>query len=461
MPSATHAHTHLPGATQSPASQLQAHATARPAEQAVLGTTAGSTASLTWSELRRRALDAGAGMTTGGVRPGDVVLILMTAGVRAVEVELAVRAVAAVPVFVPEQMGAHEVATLLDGVDVRLVVVDVPRRLGQLRLCDHDAPVLECDDESWGRLRAVGAHQLLEQPHLITLANAAVPAADTATVVGVSRDKSAPWLVRPAADGANDELRPGDVVLLVGAASDRLATVVRRALLVHGCTLAWIEDAEDLGATLAVVRPTHLFLDGSTSKALEQVLVDARINGDAWHATPVDVLDAAAAQAGEARLKGRTRKLAAAVTDLAPWFGGRLRQIVLDTRVDRTVLGLAAGLDLQIGRVAHHPARQAALTSSVERGTAVPGTGPVAAPVAAPPVSRPTPVQQSLAQRAAARLKAAQQADLPASQPAVQPAAAAAAVPAVGVPSRKDPAEGLPTRARGGRDSAFSLLTDD
>ena len=53
--------------------------------------------------------------------------------------------------------------------------------------------------------------------------------------------------------------------------------------------------------------------------------------------------------------RGRS-KLAAEVSALAPWWGDRLRVLVLDARVNRTISGLATTLGFRIGRIAHHPA---------------------------------------------------------------------------------------------------------
>ena len=95
------------------------------------------------------------------------------------------------------------------------------------------------------------------------------------------------------------------------------------------------------------------------------------------------MLDASSARAAEAKLNARTKKLAADVTALAPWWGGSLRQLVLDARVNRTVTGLAAALGFQIGRIAHHPAIKldlAAETRSVSAAAAFAASAPVAAP---------------------------------------------------------------------------------
>ena len=71
---------------------------------------------------------------------------------------------------------------------------------------------------------------------------------------------------------------------------------------------------------------------------------------------PRDVLDAMSAQVAEARLSSKSRKLAADVAGLAPWWGTRVRVLVLDTRVNRTISGLATTLGYRLGRIAHHPA---------------------------------------------------------------------------------------------------------
>ena len=85
-------------------------------------------------------------------------------------------------------------------------------------------------------------------------------------------------------------------------------------------------------------------------------MVAGRIDGEPWHETPQEVLEATSARVAEARLSSRTKKLAADVSALAPWWGERLRVLVLDARVNRTISGLATALGFRIGRIAHHPA---------------------------------------------------------------------------------------------------------
>ena len=68
------------------------------------------------------------------------------------------------------------------------------------------------------------------------------------------------------------------------------------------------------------------------------------------------------------------------MTALAPWWGGRLRVLVLDTRVNRTITGLATTLGFRIGRIAHHPAVRLDLNAE---HTVVPVPAPAAVEVAA------------------------------------------------------------------------------
>jgi hypothetical protein len=202
----------------------------------------------------------------------------------------------------------------------------------------------------------MGLDRRKRQSDVLSWADAARTDAPSGTVLGLPREKSLAWLFRPEASGALSDLRADDVVLLTGEATDRFTTVVRDAHLTTGCTLAWVETPAQLEAALAHVRPTHVFLDHVTARVLEDLLEAARIEGVAWHETPREVLEATSARVAEARLSSRTRKLAAEVEALAPWWGDRLRVLVLDARVNRTISGLAATLGFRIGRLAHHPA---------------------------------------------------------------------------------------------------------
>jgi hypothetical protein len=356
-------------------------------------------------------LDGAAGMMQAGVGVGQVVVIMVPAGIRLVELELATRAAGAVPLMLPDRLEPTKVGALLDGVDVRLVVADQQQRLAQLRhvRLSH-AELFECDDESWGRLRALGADHRTREPALVERADTSRAPATTRTVLGLPRDKSAAWLFRPDATGTVTELAADDVVLLVGSASDRFATIVRDAHQRSGSTLAWVETPDRLGPALQHVRPTHVLLDHACARVLEDLLVAARIDDVPWHETPQEVLDAAAAVAAEAKVGSRGRRLAAELSRLAPWWGDRMRVLVVDGRVSRTVTGLAAGLDIRIGRMSHIPA---------------------------------TPLQLAVRARRAPRRPA----------PAVPDAAAAPTA----LPETPETAVSLPRRASGGLDAAFSL----
>ncbi|MBC2932685.1 AMP-binding protein [Nocardioides sp. zg-1228] len=343
-------------AHESPLARLERHARNRALEVAVAELRDGAWTSLTWNELYRRAIDGAAGMIEAGVDPGQVVVIRVPTGIRQLEIELATRVAGAVPLLLPERLDPEGVRHLLDGVQVRLVVVDDERRLALLRRATLDgAQLFECDEPSWERLRAMGLERRKRQPDLLGWVAGARADSSSAPVLGLPRDKGLPWLFRPEASGALSDLTAADVVLLVGEATDRFTAVARDAHLTAGCTLAWVESAADLEGALAHVSPTHLLLDHVTARALEGLLEAASVDGSPWHATPREVLDAVSAQVAEARLGSRDRRLAAEASALAPWWGGRLRVLVMDARVNRTVSALARTSGFRIGRVAHHP----------------------------------------------------------------------------------------------------------
>lgn len=341
----------------SPLTRLERHARNRALEVAVAEQHGDAWVSLTWNELYRHVIDGAAGMIEAGVNPGQVVVIRVPTGIRQLELELATRLAGAVPLLLPEHMDPHEVGRLLDEIEVRLVIVDHESRLALLRRASLvDAQLFECDDRSWERLRAMGLERRKRQPDLLRWVDSARSAAPSSAVLGLPREKSQAWLFRPESSGTLGDLVADDVVLLTGEATDRFTTVVRDAHLTAGCLLVWVERPEQLEAALAAWSPTHVLLDHLTARVLEDLMVAGRIDGVSWHETPQEVLEATSARVAEAKLGARTRKLAADVSALAPWFGGRLRVLVLDTRVNRTISGLATTLGFRIGRIAHHPA---------------------------------------------------------------------------------------------------------
>jgi hypothetical protein len=99
-----------------------------------------------------------------------------------------------------------------------------------------------------------------------------------------------------------------------------------------------------------------VLLDRGAARMLEELLEAGLVDGAPWHETPREVLEATSARVAGARLTSRTKKLAADVTALEPWWGGRVRLLVLDTRVTRTISGLATAFGFRIGCIAHHPA---------------------------------------------------------------------------------------------------------
>ncbi len=341
----------------SPLKRLEHHARHRALDPAVVERRGQAWASLTWNELYRRVIDGAAGMIEAGVNPGQVVVIRVPTGIRQLELELATRIAGAVPLLLPEHMDPQEVGRLLDEIQVRLVIVDVESRLGLLRQAAlTKAQLFECDDRSWERLRGMGLERRKRQPDVLAWVDSVRGDTPSSAVLGLPREKALAWLFRPESSGTLADLTADDVVLLTGEATDRFTTVVRDAHLSAGFTLAWVETPDQLEAALAHVSPTHLLLDRGTAKVLEELLVAATIDGAPWHEAPQEVLEATSAQVAEARLGARTKKLAADVTTLAPWWGDRLRVLVLDTRVNRTISGLATVLGFRLGRIAHHPA---------------------------------------------------------------------------------------------------------
>jgi hypothetical protein len=342
---------------ESPLTRLSRHARARALEVAVAERSGESWVTWTWNELYRHVIDGAAGMIDAGVRPGQVVVIRVPTGIRQLELELATRVAGAVPLLLPEHMDAGEVGRLLDEIEVSLVIVDDESRLALLRRAGlRDALLFECDDRSWERLRGMGLERRKRQPDLLTWVDSVRADAPSSAVLGLPREKAHAWLFRPECSGALGELAADDVVLLTGEATDRWTTVARDAHLTAGCLLAWVEGPDQLEAALARFSPTHVLLDRGTARVLEQLLEAATVEGVAWHETPGEVLEAVSARVAEARLGSRTRKLADDVEALAPWWGGRLRVLALDLRVNRTISALATTLGFRIGRIAHHPA---------------------------------------------------------------------------------------------------------
>lgn len=337
--------------------RLERHARNRALEVAVVEQRGGSWASLTWNELYRRVIDGAAGMIEAGVNPGQVVVIRVPTGIRQLELELATRVAGAVPLLLPEHMDPQEVGRLLDEIEVRLVIVDHESRLTLLRRAGlMDAQLFECDDRSWERLRGMGLDRRKRHPDLLRWVDSVRAGVPSSAVLGLPREKSQAWLFRPESSGTLSDLVADDVVLLTGEATDRFTTVVRDAHLSSGCRLVWVEQPDQLEAALAEHQPTHVLLDHVTARVLEDLMIGGRVDGEPWHETPQEVLEAMSARVAEARLSSKTRKLADDVSALAPWWGGRLRVLVLDTRVNRTISGLATTLGFRIGRIAHHPA---------------------------------------------------------------------------------------------------------
>ena len=341
----------------SPLASLTRHARARALEVAVAERRGDGWSSLTWNELYRHVIDGAAGMIEAGVNPGQVVVIRVPTGIRQLELELATRVAGAVPLLLPDHLDPGEVARLLDAIEVRLVIVDHESRLALLRRAGlADAQLFECDDRSWERLRGMGLERRKRQPSVLEWVDQVRSDAPSSAVLGLPREKSEAWLFRPESSGTLADLTADDVVLLTGEATDRFTTVVRDAHLAAGCVLVWVETGEHVEEALVRFSPTHVLLDHAVARDLEPLLEAARVDGQPWHATPREVLEAVSARVAGARQAARTRRLADDVAALEPWWGGRLRVLVLDLRVNRTISALATTFGFRIGRVAHHPA---------------------------------------------------------------------------------------------------------
>ncbi|GAA1442897.1 hypothetical protein GCM10009641_58480 [Mycobacterium cookii] len=344
-------------AQESPLTRLTRHARARALEVAVAEPSGASWSTLTWNELYRRVIDGAAGMIEAGVDPGSVVVIRVPTGIRLLELELATRIAGAVPLLLPEHLDPAEVGRLLDEIEVRLVIVDHESRLTLLRRAAlAEAQLFECDDRSWERLRGMGLERRKRQPDVLAWVDGVRADAPSSAVLGLPREKGPAWLFRPESSGALSDLAVDDVVVLTGEATDRFTTVVRDAHLSAGCALVWVEGPERLEAALARFSPTHVLLDHTVARVLEDLIEGGIIDGAPWHPTPREVLEATSARVAEARLGSRGRKLADEVVALVPWWGGRVRVLALDARVNRTISGLATTLGFRIGRIAHHPA---------------------------------------------------------------------------------------------------------
>lgn len=344
-------------AQESPLTRLTRHARARALEIAVAEPSGASWSTLTWNELYRRVIDGAAGMIEAGVNPGSVVVIRVPTGIRLLELELATRIAGAVPLLLPEHLDPAEVARLLDEIEVRLVIVDHESRLALLRRAAlAEAQLFECDDRSWERLRGMGLERRKRQPDVLAWVDGVRAHAPSSAVLGLPREKGPAWLFRPEASGALSDLTADDVVVLTGEATDRFTTVVRDAHLGAGCVLVWVEGPERLETALAHFSPTHVLLDHTAARVLEDLIEGGTIDGAPWHPTPREVLEATSARVAEARLGSRGRKLADEVSALVPWWGDRVRVLALDARVNRTISGLATTLGFRIGRIAHHPA---------------------------------------------------------------------------------------------------------
>ena len=275
-------------------------------------------ASLTWNELYRRVIDGAAGMIEAGVNPGQVVVIRVPTGIRQLELELATRVAGAVPLLLPERMDPAEVGRLLDEIEVRLVVVDHESRLTLLRRAGlADAQLFECDDRSWERLRGMGLERRKRQPDVLSwVATPYATGRTSAPVLGLPREKSRGLALPARVPPARCPTSP-PTTSCCSPARRPTASPPSCATPTSRPGARWRGSRRPTSSrprSRTSRRPTSSSTTsprGAWRTCSRSVPPSTAPRGTR---RPRDVLEAASAQAAEARLSSRTRKLAADVT---------------------------------------------------------------------------------------------------------------------------------------------------
>ena len=269
------------------------------------------------------------------------------------------------------------------------MIVDDESRLALLRRAAlADAQLFECDDRSWERLREHGPRAPQAPARRARLGRPACEQGPRAAPCSACRGRrprrgsSGPSPPAPCPTSA-----PTTSSCSPGEATDRFTTVVRDAHLSAGCTLAWVEAPAG-----ARGRPRPLLADPRPARPRRRQGAGGPDRGrhgrrravarDAPRGPRGD-LGRAWPRPGWAR---KARKLADEVTALAPWWGGRLRVLVLDARVNRTDQqpGHRAGLPPRAHRAP--PGRPARPRARARRGGRAARPGP--RPPRVPPASR-------------------------------------------------------------------------
>ncbi len=359
--------------TASPWEQLRHHARERGDGVALVRAWGDSFEIRTWLEVTQGVEYVAAALLAMGLRPRQAVVISMASGPDLNELDLAVRAVGAVPVYLDPTLRARDVVDLLAATDVALIVSDGQRSRGRLRPTDLPgvATLTLATDDDWIRLRERGAAAIVRDPSVLTAAGVA-DRPWTASVVLTRHDGDAVAVRRlPVSAPAGD---PGPV-LLYGAVGDPHVAFQRAEHLATGGSLAWTSDGADLPLLFQTLAPTSLVLDGPASADLDRLLSSATVGGKAWHRTPAEVLAAVAAVPSPGADRGLRRRVAS-LEKLRPWFGGRLHYISTTTEPTSVLAGVAAALEFDLGVLEQAPWEPAALPRPPKAGSRTSSTLP-------------------------------------------------------------------------------------
>lgn len=332
-------------APRSAFAQLQLHAVDRATDTALVGVRGDEVVDRTWQELGLRVERAAAAFLRADFRSHHVVIMAMRPSPDAVEVELALRAVGAVPLLVAPDVTGAELAPHLTGVRVRLVVsddADAVARLAGYDLSTVEHLVLGAGD-NWERVQAVGAAHLLERPTCV--GDAAETGAGTQEAVHVLREADQ-VVVRRLPAVAADGL-PAETTLLNGPAWDPRVAAVRATVLGTGGALAWTDDPAHLPVLVQHANP-HVLATFTEGDEFASLLREAHVNGRPWHRSPADVLSATVTLANGGRVGTGVRRRARSIESLRPWFGPRLHTVVLDRRHDPVLAAVAEILRLAV-----------------------------------------------------------------------------------------------------------------
>ena len=292
-------------APRSAYAQLQLQVADRATDTAIIGVRGDEIVDRTWQELGLRVERAAAAFLRADFRRHHVVIMAMRPSPDAVEVELAVRAVGAVPLLVAPDVTWAELAPHLTGVRVRLVVSDDADAVA--RLAGHDLSRVEhlvLGGDNWERVQAVGAAHLLERPTCVRDAAATGPVTQQAVHVLREGDRV---VVRRLPAVVADGL-PAETTLLNGPAWDPRVAAVRATLLDTGGALAWTDDPAHLPVLVRHANP-HVLATFTEGGELAILLRDAHVNGRQWHRSPADVLSATVTltSGGRRRVRGATQ----------------------------------------------------------------------------------------------------------------------------------------------------------